>query len=142
MKLVDANVLLYATNRQARPHDAAHAWLTNALAGGEAVPLPWVGLLAFIRVSTSPRILAAPLTAADAMTIMSAWLAAPSAVTVHPTARHAGLLAGLLEQAGTAGNLTTDAHLAALALEHGAQVVTFDRDFARFGVGVFVPPPA
>ena len=139
MKIVDANVLLYAVNRQSVEHAAAHRWLTGALSGNEVVGLPWVSLLAFIRLSTSRRIFAAPLPPADAMTVVESWLAQPAAVTVEPTIRHSSVLRGLLVQAGTAGNLTTDAHIAALAIEHGATVVTFDRDFERFDVGVELP---
>jgi len=139
VKIVDANVLLYAVNRQSVEHAAAHRWLTGALSGNEVVGLPWVSLLAFIRLSTSRRIFAAPLPPADAMTVVESWLAQPAAVTVEPTIRHSSVLRGLLVQAGTAGNLTTDAHIAALAIEHGATVVTFDRDFERFGVGVQLP---
>jgi len=139
LKIVDANVLLYAVNRQSIEHKAAHRWLTGALSGNEVVGLPWVSLLAFIRLSTSGRIFASPLPPADAMTVVESWLAQPAAVTVEPTSRHTWVLRGLLEQAGTAGNLTTDAHIAALAIEHGATLVTFDRDFERFGIRVQLP---
>lgn len=139
MKIVDANVLLYAVNTASSEHQAAHGWLTAALSGHEVVGLPWVSLLAFIRLSTSRRIFASPLSAADAVTVVESWLAQPAAVTVEPTIRHTPVLRGLLEQAGTAGNLTTDAHIAALAVEHGATVVTFDRDFERFDIRVQLP---
>jgi uncharacterized protein len=139
VKIVDAIVLLYAVNRQSVGHEAARRWLTGALSGNEVVGLPWVSLLAFIRMSTSRRIFASPLPAADAMSVVESWLAQPAAVTVEPTTRHTSVLRGLLEQAGTAGNLTTDAHLAALAIEHGATVVTFDRDFERFDIRVHLP---
>jgi toxin-antitoxin system PIN domain toxin len=139
VKIVDANVLLYAVNRASAEHQPAHRWMTSALSGNEGVGLPWVSLLAFIRLSTSRRIFASPLSPADAMTVVESWLAQPAAVTVEPTTRHSSVLRGLLEQAGTAGNLTTDAHIAALAIEHGATVVTFDRDFERFDIRVRVP---
>jgi len=109
------------------------------LSGNEVVGLPWVSLLAFIRLSTSRRIFASPLPPADAMTLVESWLAQPAAVTVEPTSRHTWVLRGLLEPARTAGNLTTDAHIAALAIEHGTTVVTFDRDFERFGIRVQLP---
>ncbi|HQR25477.1 MAG TPA: type II toxin-antitoxin system VapC family toxin [Nocardioides sp.] len=140
MKIVDANVLLYAVNEDTPPHDACRTWLQQALTGTEAVGLPWTSLLAFVRISTNPRVFAHPLTAAEASDLVLAWLSQPAAVTVDPTPRHAALLADLLRQAGTAGNLTNDAHLAALALEHNADVVTMDRDLARFQVRVVVPP--
>lgn len=139
MKLVDANVLLYAINQDSRDHEPAHRWLTAALSGTEAVAFAWVCLLAFVRISTSARAFERPLSIGDATDVVESWLAQPAAVVVEPTPRHLGLLRGLLDNAGTAGNLTNDAHLAALALEHGAQVVSFDRDFARFGVTVEVP---
>lgn len=139
MKIVDANVLLYATNRAGAHHDAAHGWLTTALNGAEAIGLPWVSLLAFVRISTNPRVFATPLPVATACELVETWLGQPPATAIAPTPRHAQVLRGLLERAGTAGNLTTDAHLAALAIEHSADIATFDRDFARFGVPVFVP---
>jgi len=139
VKIIDANVLLYAINRQSTEHHKALGWLTAALSGDEVVGLPWASLLAFIRLSTSRRVFATPLSPAEAVNLVESWLAQPPAVAIEPTTRHASILRGLLEQAGTAGNLTTDAHIAALAIEHGATVVTFDRDFQRFGVDVQLP---
>lgn len=132
MKVVDANVLLQAVNAQAPDHMAAKRWLDGALSGGSAVGFPWVVLLAFISISTRAGIFPSPLTVEEALAVLDGWLAAPAAHVVAPTARHASVLGDLLRQVGTAGNLTTDAHLAALAIEHRAQVVTFDADFARF----------
>lgn len=132
MVIVDANVLLYAVDSASVHHERSREWLDAALAGAEAVGLAWVALLAFIRVSTNPAIFPRPLTADEATAQAERWLAAPAAVAPNPTARHAGILRGLLREAGTAGNLTSDAHLAALAVEHGADVVSYDRDFARF----------
>lgn len=139
MKIVDANVLLYSTNTASTHHVAAHRWLAAALSGTEAVGFPWVSLLAFIRLSTNPRVFPSPLSVSSAWDLVDSWLGQPSATIVAPTTRHPALLRGLLEQAGTAANLTTDAHLAALAIEHGAEVVSFDRDFARFDVRVVIP---
>ncbi len=139
MKIVDANVLLYAANRAAAQHKSAERWLTAALSGTEAIALPWVCLLAFIRISTNPRITPRPLTTQQAFTLVESWLSRPVAVIPEPTARHLSILKGLLDMAGTAGNLTTDAHLAALATEHGATIATFDRDFERFGVSILIP---
>ncbi|MBC9957920.1 type II toxin-antitoxin system VapC family toxin [Yimella sp. cx-51] len=139
MKIVDTNVLLYAVNAGSAPHSACRAWLIDALEGAEGVGLPWVSLLGFIRISTNPRIFEHPLTSAQATDLVQAWLAQPSALTPEPTPRHASILAGLVAPSGVAGNLTTDAHLAALALEYDAEVVTMDRDFERFGVRVVVP---
>lgn len=132
MVIVDANVLLYAVNDAGAHHDTSVTWLDQALGGGEGVGLAWTALLAFLRISTNAQIMPAPLSAEDATGQIERWLAAPAAVVVHPTARHASILAGLLRDAGTAGNLVGDAHLAALAVQHDAEIVSFDRDFARF----------
>ncbi|GAC1320915.1 MAG: type II toxin-antitoxin system VapC family toxin [Thermoleophilaceae bacterium] len=132
MLVIDANVLLHAVNQRAREHRAASAWLRGALGGGEAVAFAWTVMLAFLRVSTHPAAFPRPLTSGQAAEILERWLESPAAVTLEPSPRHLPLLRGLLEASGTAGNLVGDAHLAALALEHGAAVVSFDRDFARF----------
>ncbi len=132
MLLVDANVLLHAVNERAREHDAARAWLMEAIAGPEAVGFPWTVTLAFLRLSTHPSVFARPLSPEQAGSIAEAWLGAPHAVVVEPTRRHLPLLRGLLAASGTAGNLVSDAHLAALALEHDATIVSFDRDFGRY----------
>lgn len=132
MRLVDANVLLYAVNGSSVHHRRARSWLDAALATDEAVGFAWIVLLAFLRLATHPAIFARPLTADEAIGVIRNWLGQPPAVIVEPTPRHVDLLAGLLLEAGTAGNLVNDAHLAALALEHGATLVTFDADFGRF----------
>lgn len=132
MRIVDANVLLYAVNASTGQHDRARAWLDGALAGREPVGLAWTALLAFVRLATHPAIFERPLTAAEATGVVRSWLAQPAAVVVEPTPRHIDLLAGLLAEAGTAANLVNDAHLAALALEHDAVLVSFDADFGRF----------
>jgi hypothetical protein len=137
--VVDTNVLIYAVHRGSRQHGAAREWLTRALAGPEVVGLPWTVLLGFLRITTNPRVFPYPLTVEGATEIMNTWLAHPGATVVEPTQRHAAILTGLLVQSGAAGNLTADAHVAALAIEHGASVASFDRDFARFGVPVVVP---
>jgi uncharacterized protein len=132
MKLVDTNVLVYAVNADARQHAAARAWLRAALADPQGVAMPWMSLLGFLRISTRSGILARPLAASDALALVNGWLRMPHTSVPEPTERHAAVLGRLLLGAGTAGNLVNDAHLAALALEHGATVVSFDRDFARF----------
>jgi toxin-antitoxin system PIN domain toxin len=130
--LVDANVLLNAVNSRSRQHDEAHRWLSEALAGREVVAFPWVVQLAFLRLATNSQAFRKPLSVAEAAAIVTSWMSSRSAVVIEPTTRHLPLLGGLLAGSGTAGNLVTDAHLAALALEHDATVVSFDRDFGRF----------
>ena len=132
MRVVDANVLLYAVNPDAPLHSRAREWLDDALDSEEAVGFAWAALLTFLRVGTNPAAFAQPLAVAEAVGVIELWLAQPAAVIVHATARHLALLLGLLADSGTAGNLVNDAHLAALALEHGAEIVSFDRDFQRF----------
>ena len=140
MKLVDANVLIYAVNDADARHEQSRAWLDTALVGTETVGFTWIAVLAFLRLTTRTGLFPNPLTVAEADDRVRSWLAAPAAVTVEPTARHFEVLAGLLAESGTGGNLVSDAHLAALAAEHDATIVTFDRDFARFD-GVASQPP-
>jgi toxin-antitoxin system PIN domain toxin len=130
--IVDANVLLYAADSTSVHHERSRTWLDTALGGAEAVGFAWIALLAFIRIATNPAIMPQPMTADEATGQAEIWLGAPAAVVAAPTVRHVGLLRGLLREAGTAGNLATDAHLAALAIEHGADIVSFDRGFGRF----------
>jgi uncharacterized protein len=132
VRLVDANVLLYAVNTSDREHEVARTWLERSLSAKEPVAFVWIALLAFIRVSTRQGIFPRPLAPETAFEFVEQWLSQPASVVLDPTPRHLAVLRGLLNSAGTAGNLTSDAHLAALALEHGAEVWSFDRDFARF----------
>ena len=142
MRLVDANVLLHAVNYEATEHDTAKAWLERWLPGAEAVGFTWVALLAFIRIASRASVLPTPLSASEAFDYVEEWLTQPASTVVSPSGRHLGLLRGLLEPLGTAGNLTTDAHLAAIAIEHGARLVSFDRDFGRFPGLRWVHPAA
>ncbi len=132
MRLVDANVLLYAVNEASVHHTKARSWLDAALDGREPVGFAWTVVLAFLRLATHPAVFPRPLAADEATAIVRSWLAQPAAVLLDPTARHVDVLAGLLAEAGTAANLVNDAHLAALAIEHDAVVVSFDADFGRF----------
>lgn len=132
MLVVDANVLLYAINASSPQHGRARAWLDDALDGGATVGFAWSVLLAFLRLSTHPAVFPRPLPGETALGIARDWLNRPTAVTVEPTARHLDELASLLAPLGTAGNLVADAHLAALAIEHRAELVSYDRDFERF----------
>ena len=132
MKLPDVNLLLYAYDTRSPHHTPARRWLETVLSGIESVGFAWVVLLAFIRISTRIRFAGQPFEPADAFDIVERWLAQPCALVLHPTERHLAVLRGLVEPLGTAGNITSDAHLAALAIEHGAEVCSADADFGRF----------
>jgi toxin-antitoxin system PIN domain toxin len=132
VKLPDLNLLLYAVDEASPHHDRAKRWLESTLSGTEQVGLAWSVLLGFVRISTNPVAFSQPLTAGDALDFVDAWLAQPVATVVHPTSQHATVLRRILEPLGTAGNLTTDAHLATLAIEHGAELLSRDADFSRF----------
>lgn len=142
MKLLDLNLLLYAVNRDSAPHRPAKAWLERVLSGDEPVAIAWVVLLGFLRVATSHRVLPRPLAAEQALGVVEGWLALPSVVALSPGDEHWRILRELLGASGTAGNLTTDAHLAALAIEHGCELCSSDGDFARFGRLRWVNPLA
>lgn len=132
MKLVDANVLLYAVNLDARHHAVSRAWLDGALSGDATVAFSWIALLAFVRLSTKAGLFPSPLSVESALDRVHAWTAAAPAVVVEPTRDHAAVLRRLLSGIGSGGNIVNDAHLAALAIEHRCTVVSFDNDFARF----------
>jgi hypothetical protein len=132
VKLIDANLLLYAVNRDAPLHVPARDWLNAMLSGTERIAFTWSVLLAFLRLSTRALVFASPLTPDEAFEVMEAWLSQPCVTVLHPSERHFSILRDLLQRAGTAGNLTTDAHLAAIAIEHGAELCSCDGDFARF----------
>jgi uncharacterized protein len=132
VKLVDANVLLYAVNEDAERHEPARRWLDDALSGRDTVAFAWIALLAFLRLSTREGLFPSPLTLDEAMDRVDAWLGAAPAVVVEPTADHPRVVRDLLRGIGVGGNLVNDAHLAALAVEHRCTVVSFDNDFDRF----------
>ncbi|MCP5156054.1 MAG: type II toxin-antitoxin system VapC family toxin [Ectothiorhodospiraceae bacterium] len=142
MILVDANLLLYAVNADLPRHAAARAWLERTLSGAEAVGIPWVVLLAFVRIGTNPRVFPHPLAIEEATAYVDGWLAQPTVVTVAPGRNHWTILRGLLHQCGASANLTTDAHIAALAIEHGCEVYSTDNDFKRFPGITHVDPIA
>ena len=132
MRLVDANVLIYAVNEASTQHEAARTWLDRVLGGEETVGFAWTVVLAFLRLTTHPAVFAHPLDPERATATVRAWTDQPTARLIDPTTRHLDVLSGLLAEAGTAANLVNDAHLAALAIEHDATLVTFDADFGRF----------
>ena len=132
MKIVDLNILLYAVNEQSPHHDQVRSCWEAALAAAEPVGLTWTVLLGFLRLATNPRVFDRPLNADEALERVTAWLAHENTRLVGESPDHWIILRELLRQAGTAGNLTTDAHLAALAIGNGAVLVSCDHDFARF----------
>lgn len=132
MKLVDANVLIYAVDEDSPHHNVAKPWLEEHLSGSETFAFAWAVLLAFIRLVTNPRVFEKPLSGDEALDLVDSWLAQTNATVLHPTDRHSLLLRELLAPLGTAGNLTSDAHLAALAIEHGAELCSGDADYGRF----------
>lgn len=132
MKIVDANLLLYAVNEDAPLHKKAKPWLEGVLSGTEAVGFEWTVLLAFLRLSTRPAVFPTPLGLEEALALIDSWLSQPCAVIVQPTERHLDVLREMLTPFGTAANLTSDAHLAAVAREHGAELCSYDADFGRF----------
>lgn len=140
MKLVDANVLIYAVNSDAPHHERSRRWLESALSGTDRIGMAWAVLLAFLRVTTRRGIMERPLKVNDAISYIDSWLLQPAVETVAPGPHHWPILRNLLGASGTAGNLTSDAHLAALALEGGWTLVSTDNDFRRFaGLDVLNP---
>lgn len=132
MILPDVNLLVHAYNPDSSFHDAARRWWEDSLNGSRPVFLAWVVLLGFLRLTTNRRLSDRPLSVRQAREIVESWLARPQVAILHPGERHARILFDLLDQLGTAGNLTTDAHLAALAIEHQLELRSTDADFHRF----------
>jgi toxin-antitoxin system PIN domain toxin len=132
MILLDANILIYAVNQDAPLNRKAKAWLESAFSGQETVGISWNVLLAFLRLTTRPGLFRRPLQVDTAFDLISSWLEQTPVTIVHPGPRHLPLLRELLRPLGSAGNLTSDAHLAALAIENGAELCSSDNDFARF----------
>lgn len=132
MILVDVNILVYSVNRDAPRHERAREWWDDRLSGVKPVCLAWVSLLGFARITTNPRIVPRALTIEEAGGYISSWLEQPCLLVLEPLEGHWRRVEELLRLAGTAANLTTDAHLAALAMEHGCEVCSTDVDFARF----------
>jgi toxin-antitoxin system PIN domain toxin len=132
VKLIDLNILLYAVNEDASHHRPVLAWWEQAISGDEPLGLSWIVLLGFLRIATSPAIFPRPLDPDTAIGKVAAWLSLDSTRLVREKDEHWEVLRSLLAEAGTAANLATDAHLAALAISHGAVLVSCDNDFARF----------
>ncbi len=132
MILVDANLLIYAVDSDSAHHGKARRWLEDVLSGTTPVGLAWVVILAFLRITTRPGILKRPLGPEDAIAFVDSWLAQPYVQALGPGDGHWAVLRQLLRAVGTAGNLTSDAHLAAMAVERGSDVYSTDGDFVRF----------
>ena len=130
--MIDANLLVYATDAHSHVHARARTWLDEQLAGPRRVGLPWLSLAAWLRIVTSPRIVAQPLRSDEAWEQVDRWLAAETAFVPSPGPRHAEVLGDLVVRHDVRGALVTDAQLAALAIEHGLVVCSADSDFARF----------
>lgn len=131
MRLLDVNVLIFRVNVDAPQHDAALAAFNDSYRLGK-VALPWAVLTGFLRIATHPGIMARPLTVIQALDNMNRWLEHEDTVVLEATPRHASIVGRLLLGAGVAGNLVSDAHLAAMAIEHDAEMLSFDKDFGRF----------
>ena len=142
MILPDINLLVYAYSADAPLHPAARTWWEGCLSQPRPVGLPWVVTLGFIRLVTNRRVLLDPMRPAEAILHVRSWLERPNVTILEPGHRHLDVLAGLAEQAGVAGSLTTDLHLAALAIELRAELHSNDRDFERFAGLRWVNPLA
>jgi toxin-antitoxin system PIN domain toxin len=132
MVLPDVNLLIYAVAERSDQHRAARQWWEQQLNGAETVALPWAVAVSFLRLITNPRVMSVALTFDQASTLLDDWYGLPAVTTVAPTQRHAAVMRDLLGGLGTAGNLVPDAHIAALAIEHGAVLCSADNDFSRF----------
>ena len=132
MIIPDANILIYAHDEAAPSHEKARAWWEAALSGSEPVGLPWVVVLAVTRLLTHPSICENPLSPAEVRRIVEDWMRFPHVRVIHLSENALGRFFDLLEEAGTGGNLSTDALIALHALEHSASIVSNDRDFDRF----------
>jgi uncharacterized protein len=140
MILIDANLLLYASDTASVHHRTARRWLETTLSEPEPVGLAWVALLAFLRVGTNPRLRRDALSLAEATAIVADWLERPMVILLNPGERHWEILRALMSKGQAYGSLIMDAHLAALAIEHGATLATSDRDFSRFpGLRILYP---
>jgi toxin-antitoxin system PIN domain toxin len=130
--LVDANLLIYAIDSDSAHHKNARRWLEDVFSGTTPVGLAWIVILAFLRVTTRPGILRRPLDPERAVEFVDSWLAQPYVTALGPGEGHWAVLRQLIAVVGTAGNLISDAHLAAMALERGCDVYSTDADFSRF----------
>jgi toxin-antitoxin system PIN domain toxin len=131
--VLDANLLTCAVNKNAPLHWKAKSWLEGAISGTETIGLSWIVVLAFLRLTTMAGLFRTPMAVETALELVDTWLEQPTVTLLDPTVHHLRTLRDLILPLGTAGNLTSDAHLAALAIERGAELCSTDNDFARFG---------
>ncbi|HHQ49098.1 MAG TPA: type II toxin-antitoxin system VapC family toxin [Acidobacteria bacterium] len=132
MIVPDINLLMYAYTSDAPHHEAARSWWEGCLSGTVMVGIPWVVALGFVRLMSSRAVLTDPLTPVEALEHVASWLERPQALVLIPGPRHLEILSSIMAAAGVTGRLTTDAHLAALAMENQAELCSNDADFARF----------
>ncbi len=132
MILVDANLLIYAYDLSSPFHEPARRWLEDVLAGSEPVGISWTTTLAFLRITTNSKAFKKPLSIEESTAIVEMWFAHPTVALVQPGEHHLRILVRLLRDAQVRGPLVTDAHLAALAIEHGATLCSSDGDFSEF----------
>ena len=132
MILIDTNLWLYACLQELPQHRQAKAWLETVMGANEPVALPWNVVLAVLRICTQQRLMLQPLAPEQALNLVGGWLEHPLVQVVEPGPIHWTILRGLLQQVGTIGNHTNDAHLAALAIEHNCTLCSADAGFRRF----------
>lgn len=132
MILPDINLLVYAHNLRSPHHPKALAWWNHCLSGQEGVALPWAVIFGFVRITTHPKVFERPMEVGEAVGRVEEWLTLAHVHLIHPPQTHFQTWSALLKALGSAGNLTTDAHLAALAIERGLVLHTTDADFSRF----------
>lgn len=132
MILPDINLLIYAYNQADIHHQDARNWWESLLNGTEPVAIPWMVSTGFIRLMTHPRVLEMPMAADHAVACVRSWMERPCVIIIEPGLKFADIFFACIDSAGTAGNLTTDAYIAALAIEHQAEIHSNDSDFDRF----------
>jgi len=128
----DINLLMYAHFSEFGQHGEARRWWQELLGGREPFGMLWSVSIGFLRLTTHPNKLTMPLTSEQAVVVVESWLSHPHVSVLQPGSQHLSVLAELLTAVGRGGNVVPDAHIAALAIEHDAEVHTNDRDFARF----------
>lgn len=132
MILPDINLLVYAYNRDAAQHAAAYSWLKRSFAQSEPIALTWFTLTGFLRLCTNRRVMPRPASIEQGVEIVEEWVAQPTVHIIRAGERHWSILARMLLALRVGADLVSDAHLAALAIEHDCELCSADTDFARF----------